>query len=231
MTAHLYWDRMWRTRLGRSGWVAPHPWVTDTIHRLRDRGVRDVLDLGCGVGRHTFLLAEEGFAVHAIDRSPTAVEFVRGEAADRRVALAADVADITSLPCPTGAFDFVLAFNVVYHADEDVLARVLEEVRRVLRPGGLYQATMLSKRNAQYGRGVEVAANTFVQPRAADDKVHPHLYADAADLVRLHQGFRLLDAFDAEQGEAGSYHWHCLFEVERATPWHRGSGHVGGWHA
>ncbi len=218
MTAHLYWDRMWRTDEGRADWSKPHPWVAEVAGRLRGQGVRDVVDLGCGVGRHALHLAAEGFAVRAIDRSDAAVAFARDEAAKRELPVKVDIADVTYLPYPTADVDYVLAFNVVYHADEDGLGRALSEVRRVLRPGGYYQTTMLSKRNAQYGRGIEVTANTFVQPDAEDDKVHPHLYVDAGDLVRLHRGFQLLSAFDAEQSAPGSYHWHCLFQKgETAT--------------
>lgn len=213
MTAYFYWDQMWRTDEGRADWSTPHPWVVASVEPLRDRGVRNVLDLGCGIGRHSLYLAAEGFAVRAVDRSDAAVAHVRTEAAGHGLAVAVDVADVTDLPCPTASVDLVLAFNVVYHADEVALGRALAEVRRVLRPGGLYQSTMLSKRNAQYGRGVEVSPNTFVQPEAEDDKVHPHLYVDAADLVRLHRGFELLNGFDAEQSAPGSYHWHCLFEA------------------
>jgi len=112
--------------------------------------------------------------------------------------------------------DYVLAWNVVYHGDEDVLAAVLAEIVRVLRPGGVYQSTMISKRNSAYGRGTRVARNTFVQPDAADDKGHPHVFSDERDILRTHRGLSLLEMADREHGEPGSHHWQLLFE-------HRGS--------
>ena len=74
---------------------------------------------------------------------------------------------------------------------------------------------MLSKRNIEYGKGVVVAPDTFVQPDAKDDKVHPHLYCDAVALLRLHPGLELLACKDASQAAAGSFHWHCEFERGR----------------
>ncbi|WAZ21818.1 class I SAM-dependent methyltransferase [Streptomyces cinnabarinus] len=213
MTAHVYWDAVWRTDEGRADWSRPHPWVADTVPHLRERGVREVLDLGCGVGRHALFLAAEGFTARGVDASPAALDHAREEAGRRGLDAAFDTADFTELPYADASFDYVLAFNVVYHADEEGLRRALKEVRRVLRPGGRYQCTMLSKRNGEYGKGDEVSPNTFRQPEAADDKVHPHLYTDAADLVRLHEGFELISAFDAEHGKPGSQHWHCLFEL------------------
>ncbi|KJY46042.1 MULTISPECIES: class I SAM-dependent methyltransferase [unclassified Streptomyces] len=214
MTAHLYWDEVWRTDSGRTGdWSRPHPWVVDEAARLQKLGAVDVLDLGCGVGRHALWFAEAGFTSSGTDASEAAVRAARDESVKRGVQVGLEVGDFGELPYADDSFDYVLAFNVVYHNDEAGLGKVLDEVRRVLRPGGIYQSTMLSKRNGEYGRGNEVSPNTFRQPGATDDKVHPHMYVDAADLLRLHAGFRLLSATDAEHAKPGSFHWHCVFEL------------------
>lgn len=217
MTAYTYWDQVWRTEDGRADWSVPNPWVVSSVPWLRARGVREVVDVGCGTGRHALYLAEQGFAVRALDRSESAVSFVRAEAERRGLPVTVATGDFTDLPYPDVVADLVLAFNVVYHTDEPGLRRAAAEVARVLRPGGVYQCTLLSKRNGQHGLGEEISPNTFVQPDARDDKVHPHLYLDAADLVRLHTGFELESAFDAEHTNPGSYHWHCRFE-SGATP-------------
>ncbi|MFJ4655853.1 class I SAM-dependent methyltransferase [Nocardia sp. NPDC088792] len=217
MTAHLYWDKVWRTDNGRADWSQPHPWVVDEADRLRARGLEDILDLGCGIGRHALFFAQQGFASTGIDRSPTAIATAETAARELGVELALQVGDFTTLPYPADSFDYVLAFNVVYHADETGLATVLSEIRRVLRPSGIYQCTMLSKRNREYGRGNEISPNTFVQPDATDDKIHPHLYTNIADIVRLHNGFQLLSADDSEHSTPGSFHWHCRFELTATT--------------
>lgn len=211
MGADIYWDDLWHSRGEPAAWSQPDAWVVAGLQSLHDHGVTTTLDVGCGVGRHTALLARQGFDSHGIDKGMAALARTREAAQDLRVSVT--VGDITALPYRSASFDFVLAFNVNYHADEDGLRQAVAEVRRVLRPGGLYQATMLSKRNREYGRGIEISANTFRQPDATDDKVHPHLYTDAEDLLRLHEGFDLLSAVDAEQSTAGSFHWQCRFEL------------------
>ena len=52
------------------------------------------------------------------------------------------------------------------------------------------------------------------QPDAIYHEVHPLLFATPAGCARCTQGMSLISAFDAEQGGAGSFHWHCLFEVD-----------------
>jgi len=95
---------------------------------------KDVLEIGCGTGVHTKLLAEAGARVSAIDLTPTAVELTT-----RRLELAglsADVreADAESLPFDDTSFDFVWSWGVIHHSSDT--DQVIAEIARVLRPGG-----------------------------------------------------------------------------------------------
>ena len=56
--------------------------------------------------------------------------------------------------------------------------------------GGMFQGTMLSKRNGHYGKGRRLAPNTFIL-EGVSDKGHPCFSCNAAELVRLLNGFGL----------------------------------------
>ena len=120
--------------------------------------------------------------------------------------------DFAILPFATEAFDFALAWNVIYHGDGTIVVQALAELARVLRPGGLLQITMLSKRNALFGKGTEVAADTYIADTDDEEKRHPHYYCDAAGLVGMLEAFEPLYLVDREQSKAGSYHWVVLAE-------------------
>src|SRR6516165_10349122 len=68
-TAIEAWDARWTTVEGRVDWLDPEPDVVALLPELKARGVRNALDLGCGVGRHAVFLAEHGLTVEAIDGS------------------------------------------------------------------------------------------------------------------------------------------------------------------
>lgn len=211
-TAYLHWDEQWRDANARAAWSRPEPWVAETVPLLAERGLHRALDLGCGVGRHALYLAARGFTCIAMDQSTTGLQHARRRAGGSGSEVSFVIGGFDRLPFDTGSLDYVLAWNVVYHGDESLVRTAVAEVARVLRPGGLYQTTMLSKRNADHGRGVEVSPNTWVRPDAPDDKIHPHVYCDAGDVLRLHDGLGLISAFDRPQGRPGSHHWHLLFE-------------------
>jgi tellurite methyltransferase len=210
-TAHHDWDKRWQDDSGRADWLEPEIDVVAAIELLRARQARDALDLGCGVGRHAIALAEAGLAVAALDGSPSGVDYLREQAVARRLSLSAQTGLMTELPFDDGSFDYVLAWNVIYHGDAAIVDRCIAEIWRVLRPGGLYKGTMLSKRNANFGRGREVADDTFVID-GVDDKAHPHFYCDAAGLMSIFSGFELLSLSDRQHEKPGSWHWHMIAE-------------------
>ena len=80
-TAYQAWDRRWASDDGRQDWLVPEPDVRALLPQLRARGARQVLDLGCGIGRHALYLGAEGFAVSAIDASAAGLAHAAAEAA------------------------------------------------------------------------------------------------------------------------------------------------------
>ena len=216
-TAHRAWDVKWATEEGRADWIAAEPDVMETATELSARlGSVRALDLGCGVGRHALLFARLGFEVSAVDLAEAGLAEVRRTAEAEGLEIDARVAPMTELPFADGEFDYVLSFNVLYHGDPRIVRQAVAEIRRVLRPGGIFQGTMLSRRNAGFGVGTEVAPDTFVRDAGDDmddsDKVHPHFYCDAAGLVALYDGFEPFSLRDELHKKPGSWHWHLVAE-------------------
>jgi len=209
-TAHTTWDQRWTQDAGRADWLAPEPEVVQALDLLKARGARRALDLGCGVGRHARLLADAGLEVHAADASASGLAYARAQDPGGTIRFARS--EFTGLPFAPAAFDFALAWNVIYHGDRTIVAAALAELARVLRPGGLLQITMLSKRNALFGQGTAVAADTFVADTDDEEKRHPHYYCDAVGLVALLEAFEPVYLLDREQTKPGSYHWVVLAE-------------------
>jgi SAM-dependent methyltransferase len=207
--AATVWERRWRSARDRAAWSIAEPAVREAAAALLPaRGVRRVLDLGCGVGRHALLLARAGFEVTACDPAPRALAACRAAAAAEDLHVRLDAAVTTALPYRDGAFDYVLAFNVLDQGGPDEARRAVAEIHRVLGPGGLLHATLRSKRHAGFGRGRELAPATFLH--AEDD--HPYLYCDARCLLGLVRGFEPLTLEDRPHAAPGSRSWHLVAE-------------------
>lgn len=93
-----------------------------------------VLDLGCGSGVFSSLLAQRGGEVTAIDLTEAAVRMAR-ETADRTGASVAIARmDAEKLAFADGTFDFVYSWGVLHHSGD--MTSAVAEAARALRPGG-----------------------------------------------------------------------------------------------
>jgi ubiquinone/menaquinone biosynthesis C-methylase UbiE len=102
------------------------------IRTGRANGAR-ALDLGCGTGNLTAHLQELGARVVAADVSPFLLERVRERFGARVETLLVNGADLSNLA--SDSFDLVAVYSVLHHV-RDYL-RVVEELARVARPGGV----------------------------------------------------------------------------------------------
>lgn len=97
---------------------------------------KDVLDLGCAGGFMAEAMAERGANVTGIDPAAAAVDAARRHARASGLRIGYDVGVGEALPYDDASFDAVVCVDVLEHVAD--LNRVLAEVARVLRPGGVF---------------------------------------------------------------------------------------------
>lgn len=135
----------------RRGWDAEAATFDDAAdHGLRDPTARQawadlllpllpteparIVDLGCGTGSLSVLLAQAGHEVHGVDLSPRMIDAARVKATGAGVQIRFDVADAAQPPVAPGSVDVVLARHVLW-AFEDPAA-TLERWISLLAPQG-----------------------------------------------------------------------------------------------
>ena len=97
---------------------------------------RDVLDLGCAGGFMAEALALRGANVTGIDPAEDAIDAARAHARESGLRIGYDVGVGEALPYESASFDAVVCVDVLEHVAD--LNKVLSEVARTLRPGGLF---------------------------------------------------------------------------------------------
>lgn len=101
---------------------------------------RRVLEVGCGAGTDLVRFARHGARVTGVDIADSAIMLAQLNARQQRVQAELLVADGERLPFAEGVFDLVYAHGVVPYTTD--ARRLVEECRRVLKPGGqaIFQA-------------------------------------------------------------------------------------------
>ena len=99
-----------------------------------------VLDVGCGTGTLAVMLKTRhpDVDVVGLDPDPKALFRARRKAYGAKVAVQLDRGFSDELPYPDGSFDRVFSSFMLHHLEPDEKDRTVREVRRVLKPGGLF---------------------------------------------------------------------------------------------
>lgn len=102
------------------------------LRTLDELTVDRSLDVGCGSGSLTMLLAARSERAVGVDPAPRMIEQAKGKRGDAPASFL--VASAEALPFPNGSFDFASASLTLHHWRD--AERGLGEIGRVLRPGG-----------------------------------------------------------------------------------------------
>jgi len=99
---------------------------------LTQEGKNAFLEIGAGTGHDSLYFQQQGLDVTAVDFSEEMIRLCKEKG------LNAQLMDFTELDFPDEAFDAVQAMNCLLHVPKAQLDAVLLEIRRVLKPSGLF---------------------------------------------------------------------------------------------
>jgi len=230
------WEKLWRDpeMVKLWGGFPPLPQVVEMADRLEAEGKRRVLDIGCGLGRHTVYLAARGFEVIATDNSPTAIAACRENLAKALhtagpagtligplgvpkggpagVQAAVLQTEMTEFPFPDGHFHGIVASHVIHHCYRADLEAIIASITRKLAPDGYLVWAMPSTRHCHCGKGTEVEPGTWVDPNHPEGPL-PHHYCTEAEVRQLLHDYEIVSLVEQETrvGDQGSHlHWRVL---------------------
>jgi SAM-dependent methyltransferase len=128
--------------------IQPSQCVQWAVEQFRQRGARRVLDLGCGAGRDTAVLAQYLPAVIGVDAAEAGLVLASQQAILQQRHTPLLQADARCLPFRPASFDGVYCFGLLHEfvgvrAVEDV-QHVMNSVHAVLKPGGVLILAVLA---------------------------------------------------------------------------------------
>ena len=175
--------------------LAP-PWFNHLIDNLQFCALRRALavaavppgarflDVGCGTGRWVRRYGELGFSAIGVDRTIGMLQSARTH--DTRGPLATGLAQ--SLPFSDAAFDCLSDITVVQHIPYEVQSKALQEMVRVLKPGGRMILLELI-----CGKDTHIGKDSHVFPREPRDWISEVEHCGASLIEWFGQEFLLAD--------------------------------------
>ncbi len=192
-------------------WNEPSEDIYYYLNRWQQIGFKKFLDLGCGKGRHSHLFADSGFEVFSFDLSEKAINLVKNEAERRRQKIHVNIGDIKNLPYKSEIFDCILSYHTIYHTDTKGIDIVLDEIYRILKPGGEIFITLNSKDNPSFNNPdyKKIDNNTIIKTEGPEVDM-PHYYAKIEEVKRLLEKFKIIRIRHIEEffNNRTSWHYH-----------------------
>lgn len=192
-----HWDHFWSQSEDKDWWATPTAEVLDLVSFLSPVHNSQVLDLGCGLGRHSIVFAQAGFKVTSIDSSFTAVKYLHTWARKLHLNINILLGDFLNPCLLQGNFDLVLSYNVLYHGFREQFVMAIRHAHELLKPNGLFFLTCPTRQDGKYGHGQETAPHTYLSTKS----ILPgdmHYFSDEADLDDLLSNFHLLSRLKDE---------------------------------
>lgn len=197
-------------------WNEPSEDIYYYLHLWSEKRNKKLLDLGAGIGRHSLLFAKNGFDVTAFDFSKEGLDKIENFADQLNLEIDLVNGNMNRLPFASQSFDFVVAYNSIYHTDYEGLIRTIYEIRRVLKANGEAFVTMLSKNDKSFidGSGSLIAENTLMK-KEEDGSILPHFFVDEEYIYKLFKSFHIISLKQIEEFHEDKTFFHYAIHLRK----------------
>jgi SAM-dependent methyltransferase len=191
------WDDIF-TEKGRV-FEEPHHDMERISALFKEKGVKKVLDLGCGTGRHLIYLSKKGFEVYGLDASPKALEIAKKWLIKEKQKAELELHRMEhQFPYEKNFFDAIISIQVIHHNLMKDIIYTVSEIERTLKTNGIAYITF-----PRLGGGSkidewelkEIEENTYI-PQAGQEKGLPHHFFTLDEIYEVFNSFNIMEVYD-----------------------------------
>lgn len=143
---------------------------------------KSVLDCGAG-GEYPplALFLDYGYKTQGIEISDSQIEKAKIFSEKYGVDLNISKGDMRELLFEDESISYIYSYNSIFHMTKKDIAKSINEIKRVLKPGGLCCVNFLSLQDSGYGQGEEIEKNEFFQMERDEKVIHTYYDIEEAE--------------------------------------------------
>ena len=169
-----------------------------SIKLFKEKNIKNIIELGAGLGRDTIFFAENSLKVNVLDYSPSAVKIINDKSKKNNLLnfISAKVFDIRKkLPFKDGSIDGCFSHMLYCMAlSMSELENLNKEIHRILKPGGINIYTVRHTEDGDYKNGTHIGEDLY-----ENDGFIVHFFSEEK-VKKLSKGFRILEIEKFEEG-------------------------------
>ena len=146
---------------GRSLLQYPDEMVVSFLSKHKGEFSRGI-DIACGAGRHTILMAQMGLQSYGVDSSSSSIAYAKERSSKLGLNVEFQNMLVQDMKFEDGFFDIAIVWGLVHYLALDDQMNVLTEVHRILKPGGKLLCTLRSTEDTRAKEGIEQEPNRFL---------------------------------------------------------------------
>ncbi len=155
---------------------------------------KDVLECGAGISPSLEPLLvrffDYGYETHGIEISDERLMNALEYCEENELDLDIRKGDMRQIPFEDESMSFVFAYNTIFHMPKDDIGIAMDEIKRVLRSGGVCFVNFLSVDSQTFGIGEEVGRGEYLEKHNDEDALHSYFEDDEPDPYFI--GFEVL---------------------------------------
>ena len=145
--------------------LEPSKAALNTLKTFKEQNVKQIVELGAGLGRDTIFFAKNSISVEALDYSPTAIKIINKKVSENRLSnlVSTKIFDVRKkLPFKDSSveacFSHMLYCMALSNSD---LKNLNNEVLRILKPGGINIYTVRNTSDDDYKNGIHISEDLY----------------------------------------------------------------------
>lgn len=148
------WEDLHKVYEGKDWLNKPSIFAEEVASYLPEKGT--LLELGAGQGQDSIYFAQLGYNVTSTDIEHTALDKAKKKTPDD-LNITFEPLDLSAVfPYPEASYDIVYAHLSLHYFDEVITRQIMNEVLRVLKPGGIFAFFVNSINDPEYGTGEKI---------------------------------------------------------------------------
>jgi ubiquinone/menaquinone biosynthesis C-methylase UbiE len=195
--------KVWNNIFRKKGkvFVKPQENIPRLAKKWKKEGIKKILDLGCGSGRHIIYFAKHGFEVYGIDIAKHGIKIAKRWLKEEGLNAKLKIGDIyKKLSYKNNFFDAIICIRTLNHGKIEWIRKAIKEMYRVLKPNGYVFVTVHKHISKKHIPKEKLYGIKWIAPRTyiilgGPEKGIPHYRFNKKILISEFRkvGFKVLD--------------------------------------
>ena len=192
-----YWEKSFLSKPEMFG-LEPSKAAINTLKNFKKENIKQIIELGAGLGRDTIFFAKNSINVEALDYSPTAIKIIKKKVLENKLSdfVSTKIFDVRKkLPFKDNAIEACFSHMLYCMAlSNSELKNLNDEVCRILKPGGINIFTVRHTGDGDYKNGIHIGQDLY-----KNDGFIVHFFSEEK-VTKISNGFNIVNIERFEEG-------------------------------